>query len=246
MNQTSGLEDKYFQTHYAHFLDGTADEYNRQARMHRFVYGRFLPKDPTARIVDIGCGMGHFLYFLKQAGYQNISGIDRSEDQLALCRTHVAAPVWNCDALAFLQEHPGEFDLITAHHFIEHQPLDAAMTFVGAMYGALKPGGYLVLSTPNAGSPWACYSRYGDLTHHLLFSDLGFLQLFATLGIDHVELYPDRGAPIDFPSAVRWTLGLLQEQLFKLSLSIAIGRGRGRGDLGMIVSGNLIAAVTKR
>ena len=39
-------------------------------------YLKFLPVDKTARILDIGCGIGHFLAYVKSKNYNNFLGVD--------------------------------------------------------------------------------------------------------------------------------------------------------------------------
>src|SRR5437016_493267 len=45
-------------------------------------YGRHLPTDKNARILDIGCGDGNSVYWLQQSGYKNAGGIDLSAEQI--------------------------------------------------------------------------------------------------------------------------------------------------------------------
>jgi len=41
-----------------------------------------LPEDKKAKIIDLGCGNGGFVYWLQQIGYQNAEGIDISAEQI--------------------------------------------------------------------------------------------------------------------------------------------------------------------
>ena len=47
------------------------------------VIRKHLPQDRNTRILDLGCGYGALLYWLQQAGYRNLEGIDRSAEQVA-------------------------------------------------------------------------------------------------------------------------------------------------------------------
>ena len=40
------------------------EEYERHCSAFETNYGRFMPQDRKSKILDIGCGAGHFLYFL--------------------------------------------------------------------------------------------------------------------------------------------------------------------------------------
>jgi cyclopropane fatty-acyl-phospholipid synthase-like methyltransferase len=39
--------------------------------------------DRSARILDLGCGHGVFIYFHREAGYTNVVGVDKSPEQVA-------------------------------------------------------------------------------------------------------------------------------------------------------------------
>src|SRR4051812_42744699 len=43
---------------------------------------QFFPQDRSISVLDIGCGFGGLLHALKNAGYNNIAGVDRSPEQV--------------------------------------------------------------------------------------------------------------------------------------------------------------------
>ena len=73
-----------------------------------------------------------------------------------------------------LSELRRQFDLVFALEVIEHLPLDAITPWLRGILGAFKPGGALVLSTPNTFFPMA-YLR--DVTHQtpICYDELGAL-----------------------------------------------------------------------
>src|SRR5437870_7579155 len=46
----------------------------------------FRSANKAARIADLGCGYGSFLYFLHEEGYRNIAGVDISAEQVDSAR----------------------------------------------------------------------------------------------------------------------------------------------------------------
>ena len=56
-------------------------EYDFHSKLYACTFITHLPGDK-----DAACGAGHFLYFLKQQGYQNIHGIDLSAEQLEMAK----------------------------------------------------------------------------------------------------------------------------------------------------------------
>jgi SAM-dependent methyltransferase len=245
-NLRERLEKDYYRTHFHRGGGFSPEGYERASRYYRFLYKSLLPADRNIAILDIGSGAGHFLYFLKKEGYRNLFGVDRSSDQTDVCRERTGIPVSNEDALTFLRRNSSSFDVITAHHVIEHQDPDRLLGFVGAMCDATKAGGRIIVTVPNAATPWASYHRYHDLTHKLIFADDSLLQLFACVGLESVCLYACRGAPVDFLSSVRWLFSLLQDPFFKLSFAVTIGTGRGSNRKSLIVSPNIIAVAMKQ
>lgn len=126
----------------------------------------WLPDIKTARIVDLACGRGALLHFFKEQGYQNIEGVDISPDQIALSR-QITPNVTEANVIEYLETHVNQFDLITGFDIIEHFYKDELLCFLDTAYAALKPGGRLILQTPNAEGPWGAQHRYSDFTHEI-------------------------------------------------------------------------------
>jgi 2-polyprenyl-3-methyl-5-hydroxy-6-metoxy-1,4-benzoquinol methylase len=100
-----------------------------------------------APVLDIGCGRGVFLELLSAAGIQCL-GIDHSEEALAACRQK-GLTVHHEDARGYLRQNEGSFGGIFCSHVIEHMSYDDALEFLALCDAALKPGGMLLLVTPN-------------------------------------------------------------------------------------------------
>lgn len=141
----------------------------------------WLPKDKAAVILDVGCGGGRLIYFLKKKGYINISGVDISPEQIKLSR-QVIDNVTEGGAIEYLVSHPDSFDLIVGLDIIEHFKKNEVLKFLDACYKALRPQGRLLLQTPNAESPWGMKIRYGDFTHELAFDPNTLTKLFQEMG----------------------------------------------------------------
>lgn len=47
-------------------------------------YRDLLPPDTGARILEIGCGAGQLLYYIRNEGYKNIEGADIGDAQIKL------------------------------------------------------------------------------------------------------------------------------------------------------------------
>lgn len=158
----------------------------RWGRALRYHLRGWLPESMAVRIVDLACGAGKLLHFFIEHGYQRIEGVDISPDQVALSR-QVTSNVIHGDIIEFLEANPGQFDLITGFDIIEHFHKDEALRFLDGAYAALKPGGRLILQTPNAGIPWGAQPRYGDFTHEIGFTPNALGRLLRMVGFYGIE-----------------------------------------------------------
>ncbi|KQT14358.1 class I SAM-dependent methyltransferase [Ramlibacter sp. Leaf400] len=105
-----------------------------------------VPSHKDEPVLDFGCGDGSFLAELRERGYTRLAGYDfdpQARKAARLVGAQVAESEEDLPAL-------GPFAVITLNHVIEHMvdpPRDLAR--LGSM---LRPGGRLVIRTPNARS----------------------------------------------------------------------------------------------
>ncbi|HXG28764.1 MAG TPA: class I SAM-dependent methyltransferase [Nevskiales bacterium] len=165
----------------------------------------WLPPDRDARVLDIACGGGKLLQFYLDAGYTDVHGVDVSPEQVALAR-QVTPNVTEANVLDYLAVREGQFDLICGLDIVEHFRKDEVLTFLDLCHAALKPGGRLVLQTPNAESPWGTHHRYNDLTHELGFNPNALSRLLALVGFAAIEAREQGPVPWGYSAAstLRW------------------------------------------
>jgi 2-polyprenyl-3-methyl-5-hydroxy-6-metoxy-1,4-benzoquinol methylase len=112
--------------------------------MHR--YTRIAPLlQPGMRLLDIGAGAGFFPYVARHHGME-VTGLEPHAGYAAYGRDEFQLDI----KTGFLQEAeyaPGEFDLITLNHVLEH--LEDPLAALTRMRAWLKPGGFLNLEVPN-------------------------------------------------------------------------------------------------
>ena len=144
------------------------------------------------------------LFFLKNIGYLNIEGVDISSEQVDLSRNILTSEsIYESDAIPFLESRSNSFDLILGLDIIEHLQKDECFQFLDAAFQALKPGGRLVLQTPNAASPWGSEYRYGDFTHELGFTPDSLKGVLSVVGFQGIEIREMRPVLINLKSAIR-------------------------------------------
>jgi 2-polyprenyl-3-methyl-5-hydroxy-6-metoxy-1,4-benzoquinol methylase len=165
----------------------------------------WLPTDKAASIVDVGCGSGLLLRFFQRHGYNNQMGVDLSTEQLAAAR-QICANVHLEGATEFLAARPGAFDLIVSLDLIEHLKKNELLDFLAAARAALRPGGRLILQTPNCASPFGIVQRYADFTHEVGFTPNSLTWLLRLSGFQSIEAREQGPVVHGLKSLVRFIL----------------------------------------
>jgi 2-polyprenyl-3-methyl-5-hydroxy-6-metoxy-1,4-benzoquinol methylase len=182
--------DEYFSSIFSHSNVFSRQEYENSFSQFRQNYDRFIPSATGAKILDAGCGTGHFLYYLGKKGYTDFLGIDISPQQVDFCRKNVSKSVEQADAFEFLTEKKNTYDAIVANDLLEHIPKEELVKFLKRVNTALKDKGVFLLRTPNMGNPFAVYSRYKDFTHEVGFTDRSLYQVLWTAGFRDIRVLP--------------------------------------------------------
>lgn len=171
----------------------------------------------------MGCGAGSFLLYLRSEGYRRVRGIDLAEEQVALAHSLGITDVEMADASAYLASHAGAYDLIVAMDVLEHFPKSEVLRFLDLIHGALRPGGSLLLRTPNADSPFHSWIRYADFTHEVSFTPLSIRQVLRAAGFADIDVVPLEPYVHGPASALRWLLWKIVKQMIRLYLLIEQG-----------------------
>ena len=167
----------------------SCEEYDLYARYFRKNYLVHMPEDKCASILDVGCGGGHFLYFVRQAGYQNAMGIDVSPECVELCRS-MGLRAEARDAFSYVREREEMFDLIVCNDVLEHLSTDRGIELCRLALGALKPRGRLIVKVPNMACPvTGCRCRFIDFTHKTGYTDHSLKALLTTAGFGRTVVF---------------------------------------------------------
>jgi len=167
----------------------------------RKVRGFYVPFfEGCESVLDIATGRGEFLGLMREAGIGAV-GVDLDPLMVKAART-AAYEVAEADVFDYLRGRENAFDGVFSAHFIEHLPSERVVELFGLCGRALRPGGRLVLCTPNPASlPTLQRQFWWDATHVRMY-DVELLRFFAAgAGFTDVEggVNPlnDPGCPID-------------------------------------------------
>jgi 2-polyprenyl-3-methyl-5-hydroxy-6-metoxy-1,4-benzoquinol methylase len=138
-------ERAYFDSHYDKGLKKGSPEMKKRLSQQKHRLSFFRSLKPRGRVLDIGCGMGYFIYACSLRGYE-AEGMDISDDSTAYIRSELGLKVktGTADTVGYEE---GSFDVITMWHFLEHSldPRD----YLSSAWRWLKKDGLLVVDVPN-------------------------------------------------------------------------------------------------
>lgn len=202
-------------------------------------YGPFLPADKGAPILDVGCGQGYCIGWLRRWGYSNVEGVDYSATMLSVAFAHLGTDRIHLieDLRTYLRERPGTYAAITMNQVIEHFPKAELLPNLQALKESLRPGGILLLQAPNMCSFGGIRHRYMDLTHEIGFTEDSMMQALRLAGFERVQILPTllplAGGPkrLAYRILQRW-----QEAWLSWQYLVAMGSSRPR-----VVTGTMTA-----
>lgn len=133
------------------FVSGDSDYYSKLGKVdwyyehegkEEFEYAKkYIQKGQ--RVLDVGAGVGRFGRYLTDAEYL---GIELSEYAIAKANED-GINVTKKDLFELVNEKKEYFDVVASFQVIEH--ITHPKEFIGAMKELLRPGGILILATPN-------------------------------------------------------------------------------------------------
>jgi SAM-dependent methyltransferase len=209
-------------SNYGHDFQDAGETFDREgalrwSRAIAYHLRGWTPERKDARILDLACGAGRLLFFFSERGYKDLTGVDISPDQVALAR-QVTPNVKQESVLDHLENNPDSYDLITGYDIVEHFHKDEVLRFIDGCLSALRPGGRVILQTPNADSPWGTMHRYNDFTHEVCFNPNALTRLLRVAGFCNIEAR--EAGPVPRGSSLTSSLRYLVWQLIRAGLRI--------------------------
>ncbi len=157
---------------------------------------------PGSSYMEVGCGYGFGLDFALNSRRWHGLGIDPAP--LAAVGREALNVAIELRYLRDDDEARGTIDVVMASEVIEHVPSPAA--FVRTLRAMLKPGGLLMLTTPNgddivpASSPGVIVSLLSPTLHLVIQNTASFTSLLHQAGFEHVDVQVDSHSLVAFAS----------------------------------------------
>ena len=122
-------------------------------RNHMKFYGFVAQFVPGQRMIDVGCGSGYGCKVLRDAGAAEVHGADISRHALRFARKHFGQDAtFTRQSITALDDYPDGFgDVVVSSEVLEHiKEYGLESDAVRELRRVTKPGGLLVLATPNS------------------------------------------------------------------------------------------------
>lgn len=144
----------------------------------RVVARRFGPFTGKA-VLDVACGTGGWLAYIRELGASTIAGIDLSTRAIDACRQRLPEGEFHCGPAEMLPFPSAAFDVVTCMGSLEHF-LDKPAA-LAEMRRVLRPGGCIVLLVPNAGFLTRRLGLYGGTQQRAIKEDVLSLDAWRSL-----------------------------------------------------------------
>jgi cyclopropane fatty-acyl-phospholipid synthase-like methyltransferase len=125
---------------------------------------------PQPKIVELACGPGIFMRYLKQKGFDNSLGVELADGYVEICHSQCLKIV-KADVFDWLKQQPeSSIDVIVAIDFIEHINKQTFVELLDLVSYTLAPGGIFIARAPSGDSPFMGQNFYNDITHETVFT----------------------------------------------------------------------------
>jgi len=161
-SEMDNLESKFYE--YMYSLGEADEDWSRK------VLQFYVPHFAHCRhVLDVGCGNGQLIELLTASGVEAV-GIDLDTQMVESCREK-GLQVVKADLFDYLPQQRGQFDGIVSSNVIEHFSVQDALRFLQLAFDALRPGGVLLVATPNPESLIVhLHEFWRDVTHVRLYN----------------------------------------------------------------------------
>ena len=217
-------------------------EINNRSPYLKYLIKSFVSNDKNIKVLDLACGYGAFLFLLKEAGYNNLQGVDVSSEQIEAAKKLGLSCVFVKDILETLKSYAdSSIDLLVAMDILEHCTKEEALQIVDEMFRVLDGKGRVIIHVPNGEAIFSGSVYFSDLTHETNYTRRSVTQLMKMAGFKTIRLYEDTPIVHGIKSAIRFLLWKFFRSFFCLIYMSETG-DHGKE---LILTQNILAIVSK-
>lgn len=151
------------------------------------IYQRYKEHLCEGPLLDIGCSWGYFMELITEKSAIKVDGIELNKSTAQWVRDNKGYNVWDTD-IRDMQGIDNKYKVISCWGTLTH--IYDPLSFLKSCYKALKPGGTLLLSTPNYRGFEFTLGEYHDLiqmTIYTIFSLNGIKTALNRAGFNHIS-----------------------------------------------------------
>lgn len=143
------IETNYEDSYSLDFTEKQEFMYPKRRAVLQDIVGRIIQSSGTGRILDVGCGDGHFLHLAGKKGFE-CHGLEYSKKLSSYASTKVDGNIHQgkYEKLTYPE---GAFDVITFIQVLEHIPDPLSVLKIAHYH--LRRGGLLVIEVPSVRAP---------------------------------------------------------------------------------------------
>lgn len=155
-------------------------------------YLKYMPKDKSAKVLELGTGMGQFYQFCMKYGYTNYEGVDLSTEEIKYVKDNI------CEDIIIHQENildyikgieDEEFDVVVCNDVIEHLYKDEICELLLGVRRTLKKNGVFLIKTPNMANPIMSTSgRYIAFDHEIGMMETSMREILKATGYSSIRI----------------------------------------------------------
>ena len=189
-------------------------------------FKKFLPENKDAKIIELGCGYGGFIYWLQEAGYSNAEGVDIGVEQIETAKEMGIKNINQGDLRDFIKNKKDFYDVIFMRDVLEHFAKDGILDILEFVYESLKNKGIVIVQIPNAENLFSGRLRYGDFSHEISFTENSINQIFSVSGFKNLKVLPVPRVIHGIKSLIRFIFWKIIELCLRFYLLIETGSGK--------------------
>lgn len=226
---------------YLQYLKSIQDPktFSRKVAYINYNFKSFIPLPKESKILEIGPGLGEFIYLLNKNKYFQIDIVDNDKDiRDYISKKFKIVNAYQPKELAITKK----YDLIFLLQVFEHIPKKKYREYLNFLYNHLNKKGKIILTVPNGGNPLSTVERYSDLTHESIFTENSLRELpnYADLSNCKIKIQPYKIPPTNIINIIRIFFQKILHLLLKLVLII------NGGVYTQIYTPNITAIITKK